>query len=156
MPTRLPVLRALAALAVLVAALSLIACGGSSGLSKDDYRNKSQAISNNLKSDLATAQQNLQSGDDQKALTGLNQFKASLSEARTKLDALDPPSDYEDVHNKLVDSLKATEKSTQQVIVAAQSKDKAKAQAALQQFQTDLQALGQAGDEYDKKVGTKS
>jgi hypothetical protein len=60
------------------------------------------------------------------------------------------------VHNKLVDSLKQTEASTQQVIDAAKSKDKAKAQTALQQFQTDLQSLNSVGNEYDKKVGTKS
>jgi major membrane immunogen (membrane-anchored lipoprotein) len=153
-----PITRALAALAVLVAALSLVACGGSDnkGLSKTDYKNKSQAISDKLKADLSTAQQNLQSGKDTQALTGLNQFKSSLSDARTKLEGLDPPSDFKDVHNKLVDSLKQTESSTQQVIGAAQAKDKAKAQTALQQFQTDLQSLNQVGDEYDKKVGTKS
>jgi hypothetical protein len=150
--------RALTAIAVLVAALSFVACGSSDdkGLSKEDYKNKSQAISDKLKTDLSTAQQNLQSGKDEQALARLNQFKSSLSDARTKLDGLEPPSDIEDEHNKLVDSLKQTEGSTQQVIDAAQAKDKAKAQTALQQFQTDLQSLNQTGDEYDKKVGTKS
>jgi hypothetical protein len=150
--------RALTAVAVLVAALAFVACGGSDdkGLSKSDYKNKSQQISDKLKTDLSTAQQNLQSGKDEQALAGLNQFKGSLTEARSKLEGLKPPSDFEDVHNKLVDSLKQTESSTQQVISAAQAKDKAKAQTALQQFQTDLQSLNQVGDEYDKKVGTKS
>ena len=153
-----PIMRALTAIAVLVAALSLVACGGgdNKGLSKDEYKNKSQAISDKLKSDLSSAQQNLQSGDDKQALSGLNQFKTSLTQARTDLEGLEPPSDFKDVHNKLVDSLKQTEASTQQVIDAAKSKDKAKAQTALQQFQTDLQTLNQVGGEYDKKVGTKS
>jgi ribosomal protein S20 len=150
-------LRALTAVAVLVAAVSFVACGSDDkGLSKSDYKNKSQQISDKLKTDLASAQKNLQSGEDTQALAGLNQFKSSLSDARTKLDALEPPSDFTDVHNKLVDSLKQTEASTQQVIDAAKSKDKAKAQTALQQFQTDLQSLNSVGNEYDKKVGTKS
>jgi hypothetical protein len=152
-----PIMRALTAVAVLVAALSFVACGGGDkGLSKDEYKNKAQAISDKLKADLSSAQQNLKSGQDDQALTGLNQFKTSLDDAGNKLDGLEPPSDFKDVHNKLVDSLKQTEDSTQQVIDAAKAKDKAKVQTALQQFQSDLQSLNQAGDEYDKKVGTKS
>ena len=155
-PTR-TILRALAALTVLVAALSFSACGGGDdGLSKDEYKNKSQAISDKLKTDLSSAQQSLQSGDDQQQLSGLTQFKASLTDARSKLEALDPPGDFKDVHNKLVDALKKSEASTQEVVSAANANDKARAQTAVQKFQSDLQSLSGVGSEYDKKVGTKS
>jgi hypothetical protein len=155
MLTRTFILRSLGAIALLLCAVAFAACGGGGddGLSKGDYKNKSQQISDKLETDLQTAQQNLQGGG-QEALTGLNQFKSSITDARTKLDALDPPKDFEDVHTKLVNSLKQVEGTTQQLLDAAAAKDQAKAQTAAQQFQTDLQALQSAGNEFDKKVGT--
>jgi hypothetical protein len=149
-------MRVLTAVAVLMAALSLVACGGDDdkGLSKDDYKDKAQQISDKLETDQQTAQQNLQSGQDQEALTGLNQFKSALTDARTKLDDLEPPSDFKDVHDKLVAELQKSETSTQAVVDAAKSKDKAKVQTSLQDFQTNLQSLKSAGDAFDKKVGT--
>jgi hypothetical protein len=153
--TRLP-MRVLAAVAVLVAALSLVACGGGGDktLSKGDYKAKAQQISNKLEKDQQTAQQHLQTGQGQDALTGLKQFKAALTEARTNLDDLNPPSDFKDVHDKLVSELQKSETSTQAVVDSAQSKDQAKVQTALQSFQTNLQSLKAAGDAFDKKVGT--
>lgn len=155
MLNRLTFVRLLAVLAVLALAVPLAACGGGEeGASKDDYKKEAQAIADKLKTDVGTAQQNLQSEDEQQITTGLNQFKTSLTEAKNGFNELDVPDDYKDVHDKLVAELTTLEGDVEEVSSAVEAKDEARAQQAVQKMQSDVQGLQQAGDEFDKKVGT--
>jgi hypothetical protein len=152
--TRLTFARLLAIVALLAVAVPLAACGGDDGGDKDQYKKDAQAIADKLKTDVGTAQQNLQSQDEQEIVTGLNQFKTSLTEAKNGLDELEPPDDFKDVHDKLVAELGTLEGDVQAVTQAVEAKDQAKAQQAVQKMQSDVQGLQQAGDEFDKKVGS--
>ena len=154
MLTRLTFVRLLAVLALLAVAVPLAACGGGDDASKDDYKKDAQAIADKLKTDVGTAQQNLQSQDEEQIVTGLNQFKTSLTEAKNGFDKLEPPEDYKDVHDKLVAELNTLEGDVAEVTSAVEAKDQARAQQAVQKMQSDVQGLQQAGDEFDKKVGT--
>jgi hypothetical protein len=152
--TRFTFTRLLALVAVLAVALPLAACGGDDGGDKDAYRTDAQQIADKLKTDVGTAQQNLQSQDEAKIKTGLNQFKSSLTDAANKFEELEPPEDFKDVHDKLTAEIKTLESDVQGVIDAVDAQDQAKVQTAVQKMQSDVQGLQQAGDEFDKKVGT--
>ena len=154
MLTRPTFVRLLALLAALAVALPLAACGGGGDDDKDAYKKDAKAIADKLKTDVGTAQQNLQSQDQQEIVTGLNQFRSSLTQATDDLEALEPPEDYKDVHDKLVAELNTVESDVQAVTEAVEAKDQSKAQQAAQKLQTDVQGLQQAGDEFDKKVGS--
>jgi hypothetical protein len=152
--TRFTFTRLLALVAVLAVALPLAACGGDDGGDKDAYRSDAKEIADQLKTDVGTAQQNLQSQDEAKIKTGLNQFKTSLTDAGNKFEGLEPPEDFKDVHDKLTAEINTLEADVQGVIDAVDAQDQAQVQTAVQKMQSDVQGLQQAGDEFDKKVGT--
>jgi hypothetical protein len=148
-------LRLLAVLAALAVAVPLAACGGDDdSASKDEYKKDAQAIADKLKADVGTAEQNLESREQPKIIAGLNQFRSSLTEATTNLEELEPPEDYKAVHDKLVGALRPVESDVQAVTEAIEAKDQARAQEAARKLQTDVQGLQQAGDEFDKTVGS--
>ncbi len=146
-------LRVLALIAVSAVAVPLAACGGDDS-SKDDYRKDARAIADKLQRDISTAQQSLNSQDERQIVTGLNQFRTSLTEARNGFGELDPPDDFKDVHDKLVAELNTLEQDVQAVADAVEAKDQEQAQQAVQKMQADVQGLQQAGNEFDRKVGT--
>jgi hypothetical protein len=148
-------LRALAAIAVLVAALSFVACGGGDkAMSKDEYKKEAQKISDKADTDFQGALKNATSQDPQESLTGVNQMKTSATEAADALDKLDPPKDFKDVHGKLVGALRTMQKRGEAVDQAAKGDDKAAIQSAVQSFQQSIKELDTVGNEFDKKVGT--
>ena len=154
MRLRAPTAAVLALIAALAVAVPLAACGGENGASKDDYREDARAIADKLKADLGTAQQRLNSQDEKQIVNGLNQFRASLAEAKSKLGALEPPEDFQDVHDRLVAELNTLEQDVRAVADSFAAKDQARVQRAVQKMQADVQDLQQAGNEFDKKVGT--
>src|SRR3712207_3730393 len=101
----------------LAVAAPLAACGGDdeSGASKEDYRKEAQTIVDKLQTDVGSAQQNLNSREEQAVTTGIDQFRSSLTEAKTQLDELEPPVDFKQVHDKLIGELGTLEGDVQAV-----------------------------------------
>ena len=155
MPTRFS-LRALMALAMLVAALSFVACGGDedSGMSKEEFKTEAQKISDETDKAFKSALPAATSEDPEESLAGVNQMKSTAGESATKLDALEPPGEFEDVHHKLVGALQTMETRGEAVDQAAKEKDEAKITSAVEAFQQSIRELETAGNEFDKVVGT--
>lgn len=159
MPNRLSLLRVLAAIAVLVAALALVACGGGGGddeqaLSKEEYKNQSQILSEQFEIDFQGASQDATSEDPQESLDGVKRIADSARGTATGLDKLKPPSDFEDVHNKLVASLNTVADRGAKVEQAAETEDEAQITPAVESFQQSIKELDPVGKEFDKVVGT--
>ena len=147
-------IRFLAALAVMVAAVSFVACGGDDGMSKDDYKKEAQKISDKVDADFQAALPDATSSDPAKSLGGVNKIKVAAQDAADKLEDLDPPSDYKDVQTKLVDALRTLQKHGEEVDSAVQAKDQQKASAAVEALQQSIKDLDGIGNEFDQKVGT--
>jgi len=154
--TRLPILRAIGAIALVFSALAFAACGGddSEGLSKEDYKKQAQEISDKFETDFQGSLKNATSQDPQESLTGVQQIASSSTETADNLDKLEPPEEYKDVQGKLVGTLRTLGERGDKVEQAAEDKDEAAIDAAVTSFQQGIQELDRVGSEFDKKVGT--
>jgi hypothetical protein len=153
---RLPILRATFAIALICSALSVAACGGddSDALSKEDYKQQAQQISDDYETDAAPALKAAQSKDPAESLTGVKQLATSSTETADKLDELEPPEEYSDVHGRLVGSLRTVGQRGDKVEQAAEAQDEAAITPAVESFQQGILELDRVGDEFDKTVGT--
>jgi hypothetical protein len=142
--------------AALAAALTLAACGGDDdgALSKDDYKKEAQSISDKFETDARGAIENATSKDPAESLTGVQQLGGSSDEAADKLDKLEPPEDFKDVHGRLLGALRTLGDRADGLEQAVDQKDQAGARQALTSFQQSLQEVDKIGTEFDRKVGT--
>jgi hypothetical protein len=154
--TRLPVLRAIGVIALIVSALAFAACGGDDegALSADDYREQAQEISDEFEADFEGSVPNATSEDPQKSLAGVKQIAQSSGEAARELDELEPPDEYQAVHDNLVGTLRTLEDRGEKVEQAAEGQDRAAIQSAVGSFQQGIRDLDRVGKEFDQKVGT--
>jgi hypothetical protein len=155
--TRLSILRALGAIALVFSALAFAACGGDDdggALSKEDYKKEAQEISDKYETDFESSLKNATSKDPQESLTGVKQIASSSTEAADNLDKLEPPEEFKDVHGKLVGALRTLGERGHTVEQVAEAKDEAAIDGAIQSFQQGIQDLDRVGTEFDKKVGT--
>jgi hypothetical protein len=139
-----------------VAALALVACGGDEdkAMSKDEYKKEAQKIADKFETDFQAAQKNLQAGDPQEALTGIQQLGTLSGEASSKFDKLEPPEEYKDVQGRLVGSLRTLDKRADEFEQAVDAKDKARVEQAGTAFEQAAGEVEKVGQEFDKKVGT--
>jgi hypothetical protein len=154
--TRLPALRAIGVIALIVSALAFVACGGDDdgALSAEDYREKAQQISDEFEADFEGSIPNATSEDPQKSLAGVKQIAQSSGQAADALDDLEPPEEYSDVQDKLVSGLRTLGERGDKVEQAAESQDRAVIQSAVESFQQGIRDLDRVGKEFDQKVGT--
>jgi len=148
--------RVWAVVAALVAAIALSACGGGNDeLSESEYREQAQKISDTFDSQFAPAYEKAQSDDPDEALAGLEGVGESSDEASQELDKLQPPSEFQVVHDKLSDSLTTVGDRANVLEGAIATEDDAGAKEAQTPFAQSISDLERAGEEYDKKVGTE-
>jgi len=143
-------------IALVSCALAFAACGGddSDALSKEDYKKQAQEISDAYETDAAPALKAAQSKDPAESLTGVKQLATSSTETADKLDELEPPDEYSDVHGKLVGTLRTVGERGEKVEQAAEAQDEAAITPAVESFQQGILELDRVGTEFDKKVGT--
>lgn len=143
--------------AAFVVALALAACGGDDGggaMSKDEYRKQAQAISDKAETDFQSGIEKGTSQDPMESLAGVRELGTASDEAAQKLEELEPPDDYKDVHDRLVGSLRTLGDRADAFEQAVEARDQARAQETLTAFQQSLQEVNRIGDEYKKQVGT--
>jgi hypothetical protein len=153
--TRLPILHAFGVIALLVASLALAACGGddSDALSKEDYREQAQQISDQYEKEATPALEAAQSKDPEESLTGVTELADRSTATANKLDPLEPPEEFKDVHGKLIGALRTVGERGEKVEQAAEAQDEAGIESAVQAFQQSLVELDRIGDEHEKTTG---
>lgn len=93
-----------------LAALALLAagCGGDDGSSKEDYEREVQTVGDTLQRTFGELGSSISgSGSTEQAATKLEEGAASLDKAAADFRNIDPPSEIEDSHNKIVSGLEA-------------------------------------------------
>jgi hypothetical protein len=144
--------RIVALLIVAVLPFALIACGGDS--KKDTYKKDANKIANQVKADSQAAQQSFQAAatSPDKLVTAFNDWKGKLDKSISDFEALNPPDDIKDAHDKFVTNLKALSEDLGTAATALKNQD----QAALQQLQTkittDSTALQTSASYLDNKL----
>ena len=155
--SRLTLLRVLGVIAVCVSALAFAACGGgdddSGALSKEDYRNQAQKISDEYEKQGAPALEAAQSKDPEESLAGVVELADASTAAANKLDPLEPPEEWESAHNKLIGALRTVGERGKKVEEAAEAKDEAGIKSAVNAFQQSIVELDRIGDEHEKTTG---
>ena len=153
-------LRRMRAVVALTAAVTLTAglsaCGGGEdeGASKDEYKKQAQQISDKLETDFQASLKNATSKDPQESLTGVNQITSAAREAADAMDGLEPPSEYEAVHGKLLGSLRTLVTRGEAVARAAEGDDVNALRQSVTTFQQGIRDLDAVGNEFDRTVGT--
>jgi hypothetical protein len=142
--------------AALVAAVALSACGGGEdGLSESEYREQAQKVSDTFDSKFGPALQKSRTGGEEQQLEGIEELGASSDEAAQELDKLQPPSEFQEVHDKLAGSLTKVGDGADALTQAAAAEDQEQIESTRTTFQQSLTDLQATGEEFDKKVGTK-
>jgi hypothetical protein len=154
--TRLSLLRAIGVIALLIASLALAACGGDDddgALSKEDYRSQAQKISDEYEKEATPALEAAQSKDPEESLTGVTELADRSTSTANKLDPLEPPEEYKDVHGRLIGALRTVGQRGEKVEQAAEAQDEAAIESAVDAFQQSLVELDRVGDEHEKTTG---
>ena len=134
--------RLAALLPILAVSAAVAACGGSDDADFVDGYNKAVAPLNTMMSDLGSTS----AGDPAAASKSLNQVADGLDEVKTKLAALEPPSDAKDEFDKMLGALETGTDQVRDMAAAAKSGNIEKLTKATSDFSatgTDLASLEQ-------------
>ena len=134
--------RLAALLPILAVSAAVAACGGSDDADFVDGYNKAVAPLNTMMSDLGTTS----ASDPAAASKSLNQVADGLDEVKTKLAALEPPSDAKDEFDKMLGALDKGTDQVRDMAAAAKSCNLDKLTKATADFSatgTDLASLEQ-------------
>ena len=134
--------RLAALLPILAVSAAVAACGGSDDADFVDGYNKAVAPLNTMMSDLGTTS----ASDPAAASKSLNQVADGLDEVRTRLAALEPPSDAKEEFDKMLGALDKGTGQVRDMAAAAKSGNLDKLTKATADFSatgTDLASLEQ-------------
>ena len=140
-----------AGVVLVVALLTLSACGGGGRLSKADFRTKANAICSKYNARIKRALANV-SNDPQSLASAVDRALGYIKKATQELDDLDPPKAYDAKYEEL-SRLNHDEISTGQKLAdAARANDKAAIQSAIAQ----LESQGKDSDRLATELGLDS
>ena len=138
---------------LMLCAVALGACGGDSAADqKADYKKDAKAILDDAKTSLQSLQTRVAGKSADQQLQELARTRQEVVSAADRLEKLDPPDDVKPEHEKFVAALRKFGEDFSSVEAAGKAKDKAAAQKAVSQLQTDAAQLQSASSALEAKL----